>query len=88
MNEARFLAIVVESILFAADPSFSLIEDRDADEYVTVLNALKLSNPEAFEAMILSNLQLLLDNESAESPFISNIIQLLGDKLQIEDFRE
>lgn len=88
MNEARFLAIVVESILYAADPSFLQTEERDPDEYVTVLNALKLSNPEAFESMTLSNIELLLDNESAESPFISNIIKLLGTKLEIVNILE
>lgn len=88
MNEARFLAVVVESILYACDPSFSQREERDADEYATVLNALKLSNPEAWEAMILPNIELFLDNNAAESALISNITQLLGDKLTIVDARE
>jgi len=84
MQQASLMSVVVESLLYACEPSFTLNE-RNEMEYINVLEQLKLSNPEIFDALELTNINLFLDEDASESPHISKITQLLGNKLNVVD---
>jgi hypothetical protein len=83
-QEAALMSVVVEALLYAAEPSF-VLEERNETVYINVLESLIASNPKIFDAIDLSNIQLFLDDSAKESPYISKIIQLLGDKLKVID---
>lgn len=84
MNEEQLLSIVVEALLYVADPAFSLKEDKNVeDSVITVLAALKASNPDIFDKIKLENIELFYDENEEEAPLISNILRLLGDKINI-----
>ena len=85
-QEAALMSVVVESLLYACEPSFAL-EERNELVYISVLEKLKLSNPEVFDAIQLENITLFLDQDAADSEHVSSIIQLLGDKLTVVDAR-
>jgi hypothetical protein len=87
-TEVKLMELVVCSLLYAAEPSFSFCDHYEDDEYYSTLVALKESNPEIFNRIDLKNIELLYDESSAESALVSNIKQLLGDKLKVVDMRE
>lgn len=88
MNEAKLMEIVVESLLFAAEPSFAMGDEREESDYTEVLHALKASNPDVFQEMDLTNISLFYDESAAESALVNNIREMLGDKLTIVDARD
>ncbi len=90
MNEARqieIMSIIVEALLYTSSPSF-IMNERGELEYLSVLEELKDSNPHVFKALELTNIELFNDKDAIESPFISNVQQILGDKLSVVDALE
>lgn len=86
-NNAAFMSIIVESLLYASSPSF-MLDERPELDYLAVLEELKDSNPTEFNSIDLKNICLFFDKDAAESAFVSNIKQLLNDKIEIVNLLE
>lgn len=81
MRNELILEILIESILYAADPNF-ILEERTHGEYEAVIkHVLEMAGPIS-DQLELNNIVLFVDEESEENQFLSNIKQLLGDKLR------
>lgn len=80
---ANTLSIIIEALLYTTNPSFAYSIERDEFEFFNVIENLKKDNPEIFDFINLSKLELLYDIESSQNKFVNDIIQLLGDKLSI-----
>lgn len=80
---ANTLSIIIEALLYTTNPAFAYSIERDEFEVFNVIENLKKDNPEIFDFINLSKLELLYDIESSQNKFVNDIIQLLGDKLSI-----
>jgi hypothetical protein len=88
MNETDLMAIVVEALLYYACPEFCVEAQRDDGEIIEVIGAIKSSNPDIFDQLELQNKLILCHKDEAESPLISNILQLLDDIVEVEEISE
>ena len=83
MDHVKLMSIVVESLLYAYSLDFVIGDKRTPLDYLEVLEELKDNNADLFANLDLSNIELFCDIDETETPHLSNILQLLDNKIEI-----
>lgn len=84
--DAKHFDTIIEALLFTADVAFEInTGEKDTTKYLEVIEALMEDNPEFSKLLQLKNINLFNDKLEEETAFVSNIKQLLGDKIIVKE---